>query len=113
MRTMRLQASVLFCGAVIMMSACGRDSSGSKTDSATVSDSASAANAAGTLEGPSIDSARIDSANLPIGSTEGTIGETRKSRQPIDRTNAPRDSVIPGPYKTIDSLGRIRKEANR
>jgi len=99
----------MICGVVITLGACNRDSRTSKSDSATVADSAAAANAAGTLEGPSVDSAATDSARPPIGSTEGTIGETRKPPASIDRGNAPRDSAIAGPYKTIDSMGRIKK----
>lgn len=106
--TNRAAARVVICLTVLVVASCARDSSVSKADSAVmndttaVSDSAEAAHAAGTLEGPTID---IDSARGPIGSTEGTIGETRTTKT-IDR---PRDSVISGPYKTIDSLGHIKK----
>lgn len=100
---------VFFWGALLLVGACAKDSSVSKADSAAaadttaVGDSARATNSAGTLEGPSRDSSSI---RAPIGSTEGTIGETRK---PTGRNEAPRDSAIAGPYKTIDSLGHIRK----
>lgn len=92
-----------------MVGGCANKSSVSKADSAaaadaaTVGDSANATNSAGTLEGPSRDSGSV---RAPIGSTEGTIGETRK---PTGRNDAPRDSAIAGPYKTIDSLGHIKK----
>ncbi|MEP6507474.1 MAG: hypothetical protein ABJC63_04540 [Gemmatimonadales bacterium] len=105
----RAVVGVVFCGAELMAGGCAKDSSVSKADStaaadtSTVGDSADATNSAGTLEGPSRDSSSV---RAPIGSTEGTIGETRK---PTGRNDAPRDSAIAGPYKTIDSLGHIKK----
>lgn len=101
-------AAIIYAGSVAI-GGCNRDSRAPKADSATTVDSAAATNAAGTLEGPSADSSAMDSVHSPIGSTEGTIGETRKPARPIDRGDRPRDSAIAGPYKTIDSVGRIKK----
>ncbi|MEO7367537.1 MAG: hypothetical protein ABIZ36_06245 [Gemmatimonadaceae bacterium] len=105
----RVVVGVLFYGTALMLGGCAKDSSVSKADSAAAADTtaiganAEATNAPGTLEGPSRDS---NSVRAPIGSTEGTIGETRK---PTSHNDAPRDSAIAGPYKTIDSLGHIKK----
>ncbi|MEO5902963.1 MAG: hypothetical protein ABIQ55_03015 [Gemmatimonadaceae bacterium] len=108
-RVHRACAAAIIYGAVMAAGGCNSDSRASKADSATTVDSAAATNAAGTLEGPSADSNAMDSVHPPIGSTEGTIGETRKPVRPIDLGDRPRDSAIAGPYKTIDSVGRIKK----
>lgn len=105
----RALAGFAACAVALMIAGCANDSGVSKADSAAVADtsavgnSAAAVNSAGTLEGPSRDSVSVPA---PIGSTEGTIGETRK---PTGRSDVPRDSAIAGPYKTIDSVGHIRR----
>lgn len=110
---MRFSVAVLAGAAIVMLAGCGKDAGTVRTDSA-AADSIRAAQ-----ESEATDSAAAapgvgsptDSVRGPINSTEGTIGETRKKvpgrmQQPdiMDR-----DSVVRGPYKTMDSLGRIKR----
>ena len=99
------------CAAVIALGACSQDSGAAKADSAAVADSISAAvpvDSAAAAAG----SAVVDSIHPPAGSTEGTIGETRKRPGGARHTDSiiGRDSAIPGPYKTMDSVGGIKRQ---
>lgn len=98
---------------ILVLAGCSKDPGGGKTDSA-AADSIRDAHDAATADSAS--SAAATAAGSPaesvqgaINSTEGTIGETRKRVGTQVPDTALRDSVIHGPYKTMDSLGRIKR----
>ena len=112
---MRFKRAVAAGAVIVALAACAKDSGTAKTDTAAadsiraahdavVTDSSAAAAGVGSP---------TDSVQGPVNSTEGTIGETRNARKVPGRMQKPdtigRDSVIHGPYKTMDSLGRIKR----
>ena len=89
---------------------CSRDSSTVKADSAAAADSARGASGSAPESAAVAGPSAVDSVRPPLGSTEGTIGETRKTRgrAHVD-SSIGRDSAIQGPYHTMDSLGHIKR----
>ena len=85
---------------------CSRDSSTAKSDSA-VADSIRAAQSAPTTTTPAGSASAADSAQAPINSTEGTIGETRKRARMHAPDTMDRDSAIPN--RNSDALGPIKR----
>jgi len=105
----RRTSALAACCFVLLVAGCRRDSGAAKTDSAaadSIRDAHSASDTTPTMPAGIGGSSSVDSARAPINSTEGTIGETRK---PHAADTMDRDSVIPGPYKTMDSIGRIKR----
>jgi uncharacterized lipoprotein len=102
----RRVSGLVVSGLVFLLAGCSRDSGAAKTDSAAADSIRDAHTASDSAMPVGIGGASTDSVQAPINSTEGTIGETRKPRapDPVDR-----DSAIQGPYKTMDSVGRIRR----
>ncbi len=95
--------------AVFVVTACARDSNKAMTDSSaadSIRDAHSAPAADGSAASESMTGSPVDTPQPPINSTAGTIGETRKISS---RDTLWRDSVIHGPYKTMDSLGQIKR----
>ncbi|HUQ47814.1 MAG TPA: hypothetical protein VM053_06155 [Gemmatimonadaceae bacterium] len=109
----RFNVMVVMGTAVMVLAGCGKDSGTFKTDSAAADSirDAQAAEAMDTAAAPADMGSPTDSAQGTINSTEGTIGETRKKvpgRMAVPDTMS-RDSVVRGPYQTMDSLGRIKR----
>lgn len=105
---MRFNVAVAAGAIVLVLAGCSKDSGAAKTDSA-AGDSIRDAHDAAVADSAATAGSATDSVQGTINSTEGTIGETRK--RPGGRTadTADRDSVIHGPYKTMDSLGVIKR----
>jgi hypothetical protein len=105
---MRFSHVVASCAVVFLVAGCSRDSGSGKTDSA-AADSIRAAQAATDSSTAVGTGYPTDSVQAPINSTEGTIGETRKRAGMHAPDTMDRDSVIRGPYKTMDSVGAIKR----
>src|SRR6478752_556466 len=74
----RLKLALAGFTLVVAVAACSRDSSTAKTDSAAADSSRDAQSAASSATPAVGIGSASDSAQAPINSTEGTIGETRK-----------------------------------
>jgi hypothetical protein len=89
------------------VAACSRDSSTAKTDSA-AADSIRDAQSVPASTAPAAGSGSAsDSAQGPINSTEGTIGETRKRARMHTPDTTDADSVLRN--RTSDALGPIKR----
>ena len=106
---MRFSVAIATGAVIVLLAGCGKDSGSAKTDSAAADSIRDAHDAAVTDSASAVGGSPSDAAQGPINSTEGTIGETRKRIRIQKPDTMDRDSVIHGPYKTMDSLGRIKR----
>lgn len=106
---MRFNLAVATGAVIVVLAGCGKDSGTAKTDSAAIDSIRDAHDAAAADSAAAVTGSSTDSVRAPINSTEGTIGETRRRVRMHLPDTAARDSVIHGPYKTMDSLGVIKR----
>lgn len=105
----RFNAGVAGCALILAFAGCSKDSGAAKTDSAATDSVRDAHDSAAVGGSPAVLESPVDSVRPPVNSTEGTTGETRKRPRMHLPDTFGRDSVIHGPYKTMDSLGQIKR----
>ena len=107
---MRFNLAIASGAVVLVLAGCAKDSGVAKADSAAADSIRDAHDASTTVSVPSVPTGSpTDSVKAAVNSTEGTIGETRKRVRTREPDTMGRDSVIHGPYKTMDSLGQIKR----
>lgn len=103
----RLKLALAGFALAVAMAACSRDSSSATTDSAAADSSRDAQSAPSTATPVGGIGSANDSAQAPINSTEGTIGETRKRVRMQKPDTTDRDSAMRN--RTSDALGPIKR----
>ena len=106
---MRITGAVASGAVMFVLAGCAKDSNTAKTDSVAADSIRDAHATVGADSTGAVGGSSVDSVQAPINSTEGTIGDTRKRVRMHAPDTLGRDSVIHGPYKTMDSLGQIKR----